>query len=1208
MTATDRPIHKLRIEDRQIRVFISSTFRDMQKERDVLVRKIFPQLRKLCEERAVTWTEVDLRWGIPDEQKAEGKVLPLCLAEIEHTRPYFIGLLGERYGWVPDPSEFSEELIEQQPWLKEHLDGVSVTELEILHGVLRNKCMEDHAYFYFRDPAYVASSGLSEEERKELIERPIPFEIEKYSPEEAACRTERRKERLAELKKKIIDSKFPVEQAYANPEELGELVLRDFTELINDLYPVKEVPDAVDRERQAHEAYGQNRAFAFVPRPSYAEQLDVYVAGNDSKPFVVLGESGSGKSALLADWAARYRKVHPDEFLIVHFIGSTPDSANWLQITRRIMSELKKRFDLEEEIPIDPGKVRETFPAWLVQVATRGKIVIVLDTLNQLEDQDSAPDLGWMPVAWPLNFRWIFSSLPGRSLTALQTRGWLDNSRSMELALFTVEERRKAIHEYLEIYRKDLGADRTERLASAEQAANPLYLRAVLDELRQFGIHELLDKYLNDYLDAPDLPQLFKRILVRWEKDFDCGTGLVKDSLSLIWASRNGLSETELLEILQKQNPSLTRHDWTPFYLAAESNLVTRGGMLNLGHAYLKSAVQESYLPSEEHIRNVRNRLASYFTSIEGVTDRKLDELPWLLFENQAWDALKDVLTDIPFFLKMRQDRRKWELHRYWLQLSKYHNAEIAYRDSLNLWLAILNSDAHEIPHILNAIAGFHADRGEFMAAEPLYRQALGAMERVLGPEHLNTLRILNNLAGLFYDKGDYAVAEPLYRRDLEENERVLGLEHPDTLISVNNLARLLSNKGDYAAAEPLFRRAFEAMQRVFGPEHPHTFASINNLAFLHLCKGDYTPAEPLFRRALEASERVLGMEHPDTMKSVNNLAGLLECKGDYAAAEPFYQRALDVRERVLGLEHPETLMSVNNLAGLLEHKGDYAAAEPLFRRALEANERVLGTEHPDTFGSMNNLAFLLSRKGDFAAAEPLFRRALEANEKVLGPEHPNTLKSVNNLAFLLSRKGDHVAAESFLRRALDARDRVLGPAHPDTLSSVSNLADSLLSKGDYEAAEPFCRRALEARERVLGLEHHDTLISMNNLAELLSCKGDYTAAEPLFQRAFGSMEHMLGPEHPDTLIIANNLAKLLYRKGDYAAAEPLCRRALEGLLQLSAKIKRAHPNLQAFIDNYAGLLEKMGSTDQGILNCLNSICKPFGMQVGNQSENATSI
>ena len=51
-------------QDRVVRVFISSTFRDMFREREILVKRIFPQLRKLCEERFVTWGEVDLRWGV----------------------------------------------------------------------------------------------------------------------------------------------------------------------------------------------------------------------------------------------------------------------------------------------------------------------------------------------------------------------------------------------------------------------------------------------------------------------------------------------------------------------------------------------------------------------------------------------------------------------------------------------------------------------------------------------------------------------------------------------------------------------------------------------------------------------------------------------------------------------------------------------------------------------------------------------------------------------------------------------------------------------------------------------------------------------------------------------------------------------------------------------------------------------------------------
>ena len=94
--------HKI-AQQRVVRLFISSTFRDMQAERDEMVKRtfprdhlwfqaingygvrfhvgrndgqaereelgkrIFPPLRKLCEKFGVTWGEVDPRWEITDE-------------------------------------------------------------------------------------------------------------------------------------------------------------------------------------------------------------------------------------------------------------------------------------------------------------------------------------------------------------------------------------------------------------------------------------------------------------------------------------------------------------------------------------------------------------------------------------------------------------------------------------------------------------------------------------------------------------------------------------------------------------------------------------------------------------------------------------------------------------------------------------------------------------------------------------------------------------------------------------------------------------------------------------------------------------------------------------------------------------------------------------------------------------------------------------
>ena len=135
---------------RLIRVFVSSTFRDMKEDRDHLVKFIFPQLRKLCEARGVTWGEVDLRWGIPDEDKSE--IVPLCLEEVRRCRPYFIGLLGERYGHVPE--SISRDIRAGHPWLAE-IGPASVTELEIIQGVLLAPDMHGHAFFYFRSPGYL---------------------------------------------------------------------------------------------------------------------------------------------------------------------------------------------------------------------------------------------------------------------------------------------------------------------------------------------------------------------------------------------------------------------------------------------------------------------------------------------------------------------------------------------------------------------------------------------------------------------------------------------------------------------------------------------------------------------------------------------------------------------------------------------------------------------------------------------------------------------------------------------------------------------------------------------------------------------------------------------------------------------------------------------------------------------------------------------
>jgi telomerase protein component 1 len=50
-----------------VRVFISSPFRDMHGERDLLGRYVFPELRERARKLRINLVEVDLRWGVPED-------------------------------------------------------------------------------------------------------------------------------------------------------------------------------------------------------------------------------------------------------------------------------------------------------------------------------------------------------------------------------------------------------------------------------------------------------------------------------------------------------------------------------------------------------------------------------------------------------------------------------------------------------------------------------------------------------------------------------------------------------------------------------------------------------------------------------------------------------------------------------------------------------------------------------------------------------------------------------------------------------------------------------------------------------------------------------------------------------------------------------------------------------------------------------------
>jgi len=1164
-------------DNRRVRVFVSSTFRDMIEDRDELMSHAWPELRRFCRERQVELVEVDLRWGISEEQSTRKETLRLCLDEIRACRPYFIALLGERYGWTPGDDAFTADLCEEQPWLRD-LKGKSVTELEILHGVLNNPEMAGRAFFYFRDPAYAQAHGTD-------------FQAE--DRDSASKQTALK----ALIRKTCAAKDIPLRENYPDPRRLAEMVLEDLRAAIDAQFPVKGIPDPLAREARDHEAFAESRRRTYIGRPEYFDALDRQAAGGGG-PLLLAGESGGGKSALLANWIDRWRADHPTDFIFQHYIGGTADSADHWRLMGRLAAEIKGWTGDEDELPRTHEDILKTFPLWLakarIYAQRKGvRCIIMLDALNQLEDHDHARLLGWLPehpFTGPL--RLIASTLPGDVLKAAQQRGWAE----LSVQSLTPDERRRMIAEYLSRYAKKLDPPRVERLAAAAAAANPLYLKILLDELRVTGTHERLDERLDEYLVAADIPTLLRLVLERYRRDYERDRpGLVSEALGLIWAARRGLSETELLCLLKPADEAqLPAAIWNPLRAALEESLVDRGGILNFAHDFLRAAVEAAFVGDQDRQDDLRIQLADFFEA-EPITARTCDELPWLLREAGQRDRLRSCLLDIDRFLLVHERDRE-ELMRYWVWLKEERTMGEAYLASFDSWSAAPRRQDTQAGLAAGNLGHFLKGAALYASAESLYRRAMEMCRKSLPPDHPDVAVVVGNLAELLRTTNRLQEAEPLMRRVLETDEKCRGPRHPSVARDLNNLAGLLRETNRLKEAEAFFRRAMEMEEEIRGPDHPNVSRVLSNLAQLLQATSRFTEAEPLYRRALEINEKRHGRDHPAVATVLANLAGLLRSTNRFGEAEPLFRRALEIDEKNYGGDHPEVATDLTCLAEMLRATNRWAEAEPLMRRALEMDERSYGCDHPKVARDINNLTFLLCDCERWAEAEPLMRRTLEIDERSYGGDHPTVARDLNNLGRLFQATNRLKEAESFYRRAQDTVEKSLGPDHVDVATILNNLAQVLQATGRLGEAEPLMRRVVAIYEKSFGRDHPDVAVALHNLAGLLHATNRAADAELMMRRALEISEASHGKDHPLVAACLGWLGYMLKGANRLTEAEPLIRRVVEIFTKSTAATGNEHPRLRRALEDYGRLLIAMGRSEDQAFAEINKLMEQYGM------------
>ncbi|WP_246030083.1 AAA family ATPase [Saccharothrix variisporea] len=442
--------------------------------------------------------------------------------------------------------------------------------------------------------------------------------------------------------------------------------------------------DSHQSEELAHRAFGSERRTGFTGRGRELDAITAHIRSGVTRPLVLVGEPGIGKTALLSEAAHRIADTRP---VIARFIGATPRSADLRTFVGdlcRALPAVEGHSHADQRSATDMSALAAAFREGLAAVPPDAGLVLVLDALDQFT---GTPDLSWLPTDLPPGVHMVLSAQRGSAAeraavdlgAVMEPVGALPSAEGDELLSRWLDG---AGRPWLGEARRTLTPQqRSEVLESFASHGNPLHLRMAFEEARCWASYT----HVPQGTLATDVPGILQQLLDRLEAEH--GPALVREALALLAASRYGLSESELLDLLSAStevtievprrmpySPPLEVRGggatpvkrlppilWARLHADLEPylNERTSEGRVLLGfyHRQLTEAVTARYLAGHE-AGAAHRRLADYFAAQPlDLTDggqsaantRKLLELPYHLAHSGSWDDLGAILTDFHF-------------------------------------------------------------------------------------------------------------------------------------------------------------------------------------------------------------------------------------------------------------------------------------------------------------------------------------------------------------------------------------------------------------------------------------------------------------------------------------------------------------------------------------------------------------------------------
>ncbi len=942
-------------------------------------------------------------------------MLRVCLDEIKRSRPFLIALVGDRYGWVPPPERMQAAV--DEAGFETEVAGKSVTALEIEFGVLDSTDQKRRSHFYLRAP--LPYDEMPPEVAALYSDRHTGLP----AAEEAAARLDALKARIERdpsLSGRVhhyTTGWDAGQQEVTGLEEFGRQVLEDlWRDLDTETQAWLQQPDPSwqEQERRGLDEFIEGRGRGFLGRAEITQQLvalaDTPAAEASTRGLCVCGESGSGKSALLAHL---YRKLQGrnDLLLLAHAAGISPRSTQVDSLLRRWVEELARAVGIDDPLTEESTReeIEEQFAALLSRAATQQRVVLLIDALNQFERTPRGSHLTWLPKLLPPNARLIATTIPGTESEALARR---DGIELVDLPLLDLAEAGAIARAVCGRHHRSLNPQLLQILLEKRRAddlpaaGNPLWLELALEELNlldaddfaraerhyagtpEARLHQMM---LDVAQDLPaDIPELYGELLERTEEIHGRGAaGAFADLLAL---SRHGWRESDLQALLPRaarwsipsQQPTV---EWSDLWLAGlrrsfRAHLVQRGAcsQWDFFHMQMRLAVARRSFRQDGYLRDLHTVIADHLETLPGSDPLRQTELMWHLIGTgdrlrtaryyagalTAGDLAGATRTLADFILTGPELEPDPELE--WVtslleldELSSEQVHRLCDRYQFDLRDALEN-DAR-LPVKLQLVRAGAASAGAAGGADPTN----AGWQRDLSVSH-------EQVGDVLLAQGDVAGALTAYRASLTIRERLAASDptnadwQRDLSVSHNKVGDVLLAQGDAAGALQRLSRD-PGDRRAAGGRRPHQRR---------------VAARPV-GQPQQGRRRAAGPGGPG--RGPRRLSGV---PGDRRAAggQRSHQRRLAARPRRSATSKVgDVLLAQGDLAGALQRlPRDAWRSASAWRRADPTNagwQRDLSVSH-------NKVGDVLVAQGDLAGALRAYRATLAIAERLAAADPTN--------------------------------------------------------------------------------------------------------------------------------------------------------------------------------------------------------------------------